>query len=449
MFESLSTRLDSAFSRLRRKGKLTKADVEEGLKEIRLALLEADVALPVVRTFVDNVREEAVGEKVLRSLTPGQQIVKIVNDELVRALGKDNRELRFADAPPTVILLVGLQGSGKTTAAAKLANQLKDRKPLLAACDLQRPGAVEQLRQLGAQIGVDVEGGEPNGDPIPVAKRALTRAMTENYGVLIVDSAGRLHVDDELMQQAQAIKNAIKPTETFLVLDAMTGQDAINAAAAFNEVLQPTGAILTKLDGDARGGAALSLVGVTGLPIVFAAVGERIEDLEAFHPDRMASRILGMGDVLTLVERAEQSIAAEDAEAMERKMREKGFDLADFLEQLRMVKKMGPLSGVLGMLPKIPGMGKISEEDVDEYALVRTEAIIQSMTPDERAKPMLINSSRRSRIAQGSGTKPQDVSQLLKQFDMMRKMMRQAMAIPGLGKKSRKARKNMPKMKGF
>jgi signal recognition particle subunit SRP54 len=449
VFESLSERLESAFGRLRRKGKLTKADVEEGLKEIRLALLEADVALPVVRDFVERVREEAVGEKVLRSLTPGQQIVKVVNDELVRALGSNNRELRFADQPPTVILLVGLQGSGKTTAAAKLANQLKDRKPLLAACDLQRPGAVEQLRQLGAQIGVPVEGGEPNGDPIPVAKRALAKAMTENHGVLIVDSAGRLSVDEELMQQAKHIRDAIKPTETFLVLDAMTGQDAVQTASAFNEALQPTGAILTKLDGDARGGAALSLVGVTGLPIVFAAVGERIEDLEAFHPDRMASRILGMGDVLTLVERAEQSIAAEDAEAMERKMREEGFDLSDFLEQLRMVKKMGPLTNVLGMLPKMPGIGKISDEDIDEYAIVRTEAIIQSMTPAERAKPMLINSSRRARIANGSGTKPQDVSQLLKQFDQMRKMMRQAMMIPGLGRKSRKARKALPKMKGF
>ena len=449
MFESLSERLESAFGRLRRKGKLTKADVEEGLKEIRLALLEADVALPVVRDFVERVREEAVGEKVLRSLTPGQQIVKVVSDELVRILGTSNRELRIADNPPTVILLVGLQGSGKTTAAAKLANQLKSRKPLLAACDLQRPGAVEQLRQLGAQIGVDVEGGEPNGDPIPVAKRALNKAVTENYGVLIVDSAGRLAVDDELMAQARAIKDAIRPTETFLVLDSMTGQDAVATASAFNEKLEPTGAILTKLDGDARGGAALSLVGVTGLPIVYAAIGERIEDLEPFHPDRMASRILGMGDVLTLIERAEQSIAEEDAAELERKMREEGFDLGDFLEQLRMVKKMGPLSNVLGMLPKVPGIGKISDEDIDESAIVRTEAIIQSMTPEERHKPMLINASRRSRIARGSGTMPQDVSQLLKQFDQMRKMMRQAMAIPGLGKKSRKARKALPKMKGF
>ena len=449
MFESLSERLESAFGRLRRKGKLSKADVEEGLKEIRLALLEADVALPVVRDFVERVREEAVGEKVLRSLTPGQQIVKIVNDELVRILGGNNRELRIADAPPTVILLVGLQGSGKTTAAAKLANRLKDRKPLLAGCDLQRPGAVEQLRQLGSQIGVDVVGGEPNGDPIPVAKDALRKAITESYGVLIVDSAGRLAVDEELMAQARAIKDAIRPTETFLVLDSMTGQDAVATASAFNEKLEPTGAILTKLDGDARGGAALSLVGVTGLPIVFAAIGERIEDLEAFYPDRMASRILGMGDVLTLIERAEQQVTEEDAAELERKMREEGFDLSDFLEQLRMVKKMGPLSNVLGMLPKMPGIGKISDEDIDEYALVRTEAIIQSMTPEERAKPMLINSSRRSRIAKGSGTMPQDVSQLLKQFDQMRKMMRQAMMIPGLGKKSRKARKALPKMKGF
>jgi signal recognition particle subunit SRP54 len=459
VFENLSTRLDNAFARLRRKGKLTKADVEEGLKEIRLALLEADVAVPVVRNFVERVREEAVGEKVLRSLTPGQQIVKVVNDELVRMLGSENRPMHFATEPPTVVLLVGLQGSGKTTAAAKLANLLKDRKPLLAACDLQRPGAVEQLRQLGAQIGVPVEGPprsepegrtEPNGDPIPVAKRALTKAVTEGHGVLIVDSAGRLAIDEELMRQAKGIRDAIKPTETFLVLDSMTGQDAVQTASAFNEKLEPTGAILTKLDGDARGGAALSLVEVTGLPIVFAAIGERIEDLEAFYPDRMASRILGMGDVLTLIERAEQQVTEEEAEALERKMREEGFDLSDFLDQLRMVKKMGPLSNVLGMLPKVPGIGKISDDDIDEYAIVRTEAIIQSMTPDERARPMIIDSSRRSRIARGSGTKPQDVSQLIKQFDMMRKMMKQAMGgIPGLGRKSRKARKNLPKMKGF
>src|SRR5438067_5734256 len=360
MFESLSERLDNAFKRLRRKGKLTKDDVEEGMREIRLALLEADVALPVVRTFIDRVREQSVGEEILRSLTPGQQIVKVVNDELIRLLGT-HRELNFAAKPPTVILLVGLQGSGKTTAAAKLANRLKDHRPLLAAADLQRPAAVQQLVQLGQQIDVPVEAGEPNGDPVAVAKRALTRAVTEDFDVLIVDSAGRLHVDQELMDQARRIRDAVKPTETLLVLDAMTGQDAVNTAAAFNEVLEPTGAILTKLDGDARGGAALSLVETTGLPIVFGAVGERVDDLEAFYPDRMASRILGMGDVLTLVERAEASIAAEDAAAMERKMREEGFDLADFLEQLRMVKKMGPLSGVLGMLPKMPGIGKISE----------------------------------------------------------------------------------------
>ncbi len=452
MFDSLSTRLDNAFKRLRGKGKLSKADVEEGLREIRLALLEADVALPVVRTFVDRVREEAVGEAVLRSITPGQQIVKIVNDELVRLLGREHRALQLAEKPPTVILLVGLQGSGKTTAAAKLASNLKARglQPLLAAADLQRPAAVDQLVQLGSDIGVDVEAGEPGGDPVAVAKRALERAHAGGYAVLIVDSAGRLHVDEELMDEAKRIRDAINPLETILVLDAMTGQDAVNAAAAFGEALKPTGAILTKLDGDARGGAALSLVETTGVPILFAGIGERIEDLEPFHPDRMASRILGMGDVLTLVEKAEASIASEDAEALERRMREASFDLSDFLEQLNMIKKMGPLSGVLGMLPKIPGIGKISDEDIDEGALVQTEAIIHSMTPLERSKPQLINASRRKRIADGSGTRPQDVSSMLKQFDMMRKMMRQAMGgIPGLGRKSRKARKALPKMKGF
>jgi signal recognition particle subunit SRP54 len=454
MFENLQTRLDNAFKRLRRKGKLTKADVEEGLREIRLALLEADVGAPVVHGFLDRVREQATGVEVLRSVTPGQMIVKIVSDEIVRLLGQENRPLHLAEKPPTVILLVGLQGSGKTTAAAKLASHLKGRglNPLLAACDLQRPAAVEQLQMLGSQIAVDVEAGDAGGDPVAVAKRALMRTKDESYSVLIVDSAGRLHVDEELMDEAKRMRDALDPTETLLVLDSMTGQDAVIAAAAFHDRLQPTGAILTKLDGDSRGGAALSLVQTTGIPIVFASIGERIEDLEPFHPDRMASRILGMGDVLTLVERAEQQIAEEDAEAMERKMLDASFDLADFLEQLRMVKKMGPIQNIVGMLPNVPGMGKIDEDAIDENAITKTEAIIQSMTPYERRKPQVINGSRRARIANGSGTRPQDVSQLIKQFDMMRKMMRQQFGgIAGrvLGRSSRKARKALPKMKGF
>jgi signal recognition particle subunit SRP54 len=454
MFENLSERLDSAFKRLRGKGRLTKADVEEGLREIRRALLDADVGAPVVRGFLDRVREQAVGEDVLRSVTPGQMIVKIVNDELVRLLGREHRPLHLADQPPTVILLVGLQGSGKTTAAAKLASHLKSRglRPLLAACDLQRPAAVEQLQILGSQILVDVEAGQAGGDPVAVAKRALKRTNDENYSVLIVDSAGRLHVDEDLMKEARRMRDALDPTETLLVLDSMTGQDAVNAAAAFHERLEPTGAVLTKLDGDSRGGAALSLVETTGIPIVFASIGERIEDLEPFHPDRMAGRILGMGDVLTLVERAEQQIAEEDAEAMERKMLDASFDLSDFLEQLRMVKKMGPISNILGMLPNVPGVGKIDEDAIDEGAIVKTEAIIQSMTPRERTKPQIINGSRRARIARGSGTRPQDVSQLIKQFEMMRKMMKQQLGgIAGrvIGRSSRKARKALPKMKGF
>ncbi|MGH2760853.1 MAG: signal recognition particle protein [Actinomycetota bacterium] len=454
MFESLSERLDGAFQRLRRKGRLTEDDLDEGLREIRLALLEADVSASVVRIFLQRVREKAVGEQVLRSVTPGQQIVKIVHDELVRLLGHEHRPMQTAERPPTVILLVGLQGSGKTTAAAKLALQLKGRglRPLLAACDLQRPAAVDQLAALGSQIEVDVEAGEPGGDPVAVARRALERARNESYSALIVDSAGRLHVDPELMDQAASIRDVVEPTETILVLDSMTGQDALNAAISFNEALHPTGAILSKLDGDARGGAALSLAETTGIPILFASVGEKVEDLEAFHPDRMASRILGMGDVLTLVERAEASIAAEDAEAMERKMLDASFDLADFLEQLKMIRKMGPLEGIVGMLPKIPGVGKISEDQIDEGALTRTEAIIQSMTPGERAKPRMINGSRRERIARGSGTKPQDVAQVIKQFDMMRKMMKQTIGrIPGMPRRKagRKARRALPKMKGF
>jgi signal recognition particle subunit SRP54 len=352
-----------------------------------------------------------------------------------------------------VILLVGLQGSGKTTAAAKLASSLKGKglRPLLAACDLQRPAAVEQLVQLGSQIGVDVERGEAGGNPVKTAKRALDRARDESYSVLIVDSAGRLHVDEELMKQASDIKKAVDPHETLLVLDAMTGQDAVAAAEAYSMALQPTGSILTKLDGDARGGAALSLVETTGVPILYAGTGERIPDLEEFHPDRMAGRILGMGDVLTLVERAEQLIAEEDAEKMERKLRQANFDLGDFLDQLRMVKKMGPISSLVGMLPGMPKIGKINPDDIDEDALVRTEAMIQSMTLAERSKPQLINGSRRLRIANGSGTRPQDVSTLIKQFDMMRKMLRQQMgALPGTGSRSvRKARKALPKMKGF
>jgi signal recognition particle subunit SRP54 len=453
MFESLSDRLENAFRRLRGKGRLTEADVDDGLREIRTALLEADVGLKVVRTFLERVRAKAVGEDVLRSITPGQQLVKIVHDELVELLGREHRALRFAEKPPTVILLVGLQGSGKTTAAAKLASQLKSKglKPLLAACDLQRPAAVEQLVQLGAQVGVDVERGEAGGDPVKVARRALDRARGESYSVLIVDSAGRLHVDEDLMKQARKIRDAVDPTETLLVLDAMTGQDAVTAAEAFSQALEPTGAVLTKLDGDARGGAALSLVEVTGVPILYAGVGERIPDLEEFYPDRMAGRILGMGDVLTLVERAEQLIAEEDAEKMERKLRQANFDLGDFLDQLRMVKKMGPLQSLVGMLPGMPQIGKIDPDAIDENALVRTEAIIQSMTKAERAKPQIINGSRRLRIANGSGTRPQDVTALIKQFDMMRKMLRQqlgALPVPGM-RSSKKARKALPKMKGF
>jgi signal recognition particle subunit SRP54 len=453
MFDSLANRLDGAFKKLRRKGKLSKADVEEGLREIRMALLEADVAVPVARAFVERVREQAVGEEILRSLTPGQQIVKVVNDELVQLLGAENRPLRAAETPPTVILLVGLQGSVKTTAAGKLGAHLKEQgsKVLLAACDLQRPAAVEQLSQLGSQIGVDVERGEPGGDPVEVASRALRKSHDESYDVLIVDSAGRLHVDEELMAEARSIRDSVKPTETFLVLDAMTGQDAVHAAEAFGKALEPTGAILTKLDGDARGGAALSLVDVTGVPIVFAGVGEKVTDLEPFHPDRMASRILGMGDVLTLVEKAEQMVAEEDAAALERKMMEATFDLSDFLDQIKMIKKMGPLENVLGMLPNVPGIGRLADQEVDEGAMVRTEAIIHSMTPKERSMPKIIDSSRRRRIANGSGTTPQDVSTLIKQFDQMRKMMRNTLGrIPGAKRRaSRKARKALPKMKGF
>jgi signal recognition particle subunit SRP54 len=424
MFDSLSSRFDDIFTRLRSRGRLSEKQVEEVLREIRLALLEADVSLRVVKAFVADVRERAAGAEIHKSLTPAQQIVKLVNAALVDVLGKEEAGLRAVDRPPRVILIAGLQGSGKTTAAAKLARHLKGRgrRPLLVACDLQRPAAVRQLELLGAEVGVPVYPGEVGQDPVPVAAAARAEAESEGFTDLIVDTAGRMHVDPDLMAELHRVEDAVQPAEVLLVCDAMTGQDAVNVAESFIAEVDVTGIVLTKLDGDARGGAALSMAYVTGRPIKFAGVGEKTADLEPFHPDRMASRILGMGDMLTLIEKAEGAFDAAEAEKMEAKLRRAEFTFDDFLSQLQALKKMGPLSQVMGMLP---GMGKLpmGDDQVDKQ-LPKVEAIIRSMTLEERMNPQLLNGSRRRRIAAGSGTSIQEVNQLAKQFDQVRKMVK-------------------------
>ena len=422
MFDSLSTRFEGIFKRIRGKGRLTQEDVDEVLAEIRTALLEADVNVSVVRAVVGRIREAAVGVDVSKALDPAQQVIKIVNNELVAMLGGETLKITYASKPPTVVLMAGLQGAGKTTNAAKLANWFKSqgRQPLLVGADLQRPAAVEQLRTLGAQIGVPVFSEE--GDPVRTAARGLAEAQRIGRDVLIVDTAGRLAIDGEMMQQVRDISDAIKPDYTFLVIDAMTGQDAVNTAEAFHQTLELDAVILSKLDGDARGGAALSVKEVIGRPIAFASTGEKLDAFEQFHPDRMASRILGMGDMLTLIEKAEEVFEKDKAEEAAAKILEGEFTLDDFLEQLQALKKMGPLSGVLGMMPGVPKEMKNAE--IEDSQVARTEAIIRSMTPLERRKPELINGSRRTRIATGSGTTVADVNRLVKQFEEMRKMMK-------------------------
>jgi signal recognition particle subunit SRP54 len=428
VFDTLSDRLQDVFTKLRGHGRLSEAQVDAALREVRLALLEADVNFKVVKDFIGRVRARAVGEEVTRSLTPAQQVIKIVHEELVTTLGGRNEPLTFAPRPPTVVLLAGLQGSGKTTTAAKLARWLagKGRKPLLVACDLQRPAAVKQLVVLGEQAKVPVfapEDGSGRGDPVAVALGARAEAERTGRDVVVVDTAGRLSIDTEMMAQAAAIRDAVAPTEVLLVVDAMTGQDAVQTAVAFQEGVDVTGVVLSKLDGDARGGAALSIRTVTGRPIKFATTGEKLGDFDAFHPDRLAGRILGMGDVLTLIERAEELVDRQQAEDMERKLREASFTLDDFLDQLQQVKRMGPLSQVLGMLP---GMNQqLKGVEVDDRDLSRVEAIIRSMTPRERVNPKILNGSRRARIARGSGTTTQQVNALIRQFDEARKMMKQ------------------------
>jgi signal recognition particle subunit SRP54 len=427
MFDALSEKLQATLADVRQRGSLTEADVNAAMREIRLALLEADVNFRVVKEFTSRVKERALGSDVLNTLNPGQQVVKIVNEELTALMGGSSAGLTFAPRPPTVVLMAGLQGSGKTTATAKLARYLKEENGssvAVAACDVYRPAAVDQLVKVGGQAGATVYEQGTERDPVDIARWALDQAKRDGKDVLIVDTSGRLHVDEKLMQELKDIRKAVRPTSILLVVDAMTGQDAVNVAEQFSEAVDFDGVIMTKLDGDARGGAALSVKQVTGKPIVFASTGEKLGDFERFHPDRMAQRILGMGDVLSFIERAEQQVEEDEAKELERKMRKGEFTLEDFLGQLRMMRRMGPLQSLLGMLPGFGGQ-QLKNMKVDERELDRIEAIMLSMTPEERRRPELIKGSRRLRIARGSGTTVQQVNQLVKQFGQMQKVMKQ------------------------
>jgi signal recognition particle subunit SRP54 len=430
MFDSLAEKLQATLSEVRQRGTLTEQDVDAAIREIRLALLEADVNFKVVREFATHLKERCMGADVVGGLNPGQQVVKIVSEELTSLMGGTAAGVSFSSRPPTVILMAGLQGSGKTTATAKLARYLREEHSssvAVAACDVYRPAAVEQLVKVGAQAGADVyhQGpATPDQDPVEIAKWALERARQEGKDVLIVDTSGRLHVDEQLMAELVRIRDAVKPHTVLLVVDAMTGQDAVNVAESFAQAVQFDGVVMSKLDGDARGGAALSVKAVTGKPILFASTGEKLDQFERFHPDRMAQRILGMGDVLSLIEKAERQFDEDDALALERKLRRNEFGLDDFLDQLKMVRKMGPLTSILGMIPGLAGH-QLQNMKVDERELDRIQAIILSMTPEERRRPELIKGSRRLRIARGSGTNVQQVNRLVKQFGQMRKVMRQ------------------------
>jgi len=426
MFDQLSDRLQSTLSDVRSRGKLSEGDVDAAMREIRLALLEADVNFKVVKSFTRTLKERCLGAEVLESLDPGQQVVKIVDEELAELMGGSGEELAMAASGPTVILMSGLQGSGKTTACAKLAQYFRkqNKDVALAACDVYRPAAVEQLVTMGRRAGAHVYEKGTDADPVEIASWALDRAREERRDVLIVDTAGRLHIDQELMAELARIRKKTDPDDVLLVVDAMTGQDAVGVAESFAEAAEFDGVVMTKLDGDARGGAALSVKAVTGKPILFASTGEKIEDFDRFHPDRMAQRILGMGDVLSLIEKAESQVDERDAEELQEKLKKDQFTLEDFLTQMKQVRKMGPLSGILGMLPGMGAMKQLKNANIDERELDRTEAIILSMTPAERADPHIIKGSRRKRIAHGSGTKVQQVNALVKQFDQMKVMMR-------------------------
>ena len=427
MFDALSEKLQATLSDVRGHGTLTEADIDRAMREIRLALLEADVNFKVVKSFTTTLKERCLGANVIGTLNPGQQVVKIVNEELTALMGGASMGVTFSPRPPTVVVMAGLQGSGKTTAAAKLARYLKAEhgsSVALAACDVYRPAAVDQLVKLGAQVGADVYEQGTDRDPVDIARWALDRAKSAGKDVLVVDTSGRLHVDQELMDELVRIRGAVKPHSILLVVDAMTGQDAVNVAEQFAAAVQFDGVLMTKLDGDARGGAALSAKAVTGKPILFASVGEKLDQFERFHPDRMAQRILGMGDVMSLIEKAEAQYEEDEAKELERKLRKNEFTLEDFLKQLKLVRRMGPLQSLMGMIPGLAGH-QLANTKVDERELDRVEAIILSMTPEERRRPELIKGSRRLRIAKGSGTSVQSVNQLVKQFDQMRKLMRQ------------------------
>lgn len=436
-FEGLAERLQNALQRVRGKGKVTEADVKEMMREVRLALLEADVNFKVVKDFIANVKERAVGQEVLQSLTPGQQVIKVVHNELTKLMGGEHSQIAVRQKPPTVVMMVGLQGAGKTTTTAKLANYLRkknNRNPLLVAADIYRPAAIKQLETLGKQLNMPVFSLGDKTSPVEIAKLALAKAKEEHYDYVLIDTAGRLHIDEPLMNELKQIKEEVQPDEILLVVDAMTGQDAVNVAESFHEQLQITGVVLTKLDGDTRGGAALSVKAVTNTPIKFVGMGEKMDQLEPFHPERMASRILGMGDVLTLIEKAQASVDEEKAKELERKMRTMEFTFEDFLEQLEQVRKMGPLDELLSMIPGMNRVKGLKNLQIDEKQLARVEAIIRSMTKEEKQNPSIINASRRRRIAKGSGTTIQDVNRLLKQFEEMKKMMKQ-MANMAKGKK--------------
>ena len=426
MFQSLSEKLENAFRKFKNKGKLTEADIKVGMREIKLALLEADVNFKVVKDFINTVSERAVGQEVLESLLPAQQIVKIVNEELINLMGGSQSKLTISPKPPTVIMMVGLQGAGKTTHAGKLAGLYKKqgKNPLLVACDIYRPAAIKQLEIVGEKLGIPVFSMGDKISPVKIAEEGLKHAISKGYDMVFIDTAGRLHIDEELMEELQNIKSKVEPSEILLTIDAMIGQDAVNVAKTFNELLDITGVILTKLDGDTRGGAALSVKHVTGKPIKFIGVGEKLDAIEPFYPDRMASRILGMGDVLSLIEKAEQAFDEKKALELEKKIRESTFTLDDFLEQFSQIKKMGNLDQIMGMMPGMKA-GALKDAQIDEKAMAHTEAIIKSMTPYEREKPEILGASRKKRIAAGSGTSVEEVNKLLKQFEQTRKLMKQ------------------------
>ena len=422
-FEGLSSKLQNITKKLRGKARITESDLKEMLREVKLALLEADVNYMIVKDFINSVQQKALGQDVLKSLTPGQQVVKIVKDELVELLGGIESKINFTPNPPTVIMLVGLQGSGKTTTAGKLANLLRKqgKKPLLVACDVYRPAAIKQLQVVGSQLNIPVFANEGSKDVVHIAKQAMSVAISKLNDVVILDTAGRLHIDEELMTELKNVKANVKPHEILLVVDSMTGQDAVNVAKSFNENLGIDGVVLTKLDGDTRGGAALSVKKITGKPIKFAATGEKLSDIEVFHPDRMASRILGMGDVLSIIEKAEETFDLEQAEKLEKQLKKKDLDLDDYLAQLRQVKKMGSFSSLLKM---IPGMSQLKDIKIDDKEFIKIEAMICSMTKKERQNPRLLNGNRRARIAKGSGTSVQEINKFMKSFEMTQKMMK-------------------------